>query len=357
MSSISIERKSEPNTFGDLSLPKNSINQTIDWVERMLMNPRQKIDSYLVEEWVKLYNAGYSTRQIARYFHRGQRTVWRHLNRVMKLRPSLRDGPKYPKRSFSGDLIEKAYILGLRYTDLSTQRHRKQIQVRLSTTHPAMLDLFTGLFGKYTTVKCYPINKGGKQGYEWTTYCYVDSSFEFLEATKRPPSWILKDDAIFLSFFAGCVDGDGCISIEQRRRELWYPVIHLHSQNKLMLHCIFQKLKEMGYNPTINVAQNKGSVTYRKYRLNNNLWTLHLRKRSETIHLLKYLPLKHAEKVEKQKIILENADGTWTKAGDKVYRLRENIRKDVSECIAKAQREHDRKILFDSKTDHSTLQW
>lgn len=321
------------------------------------MNIRKRVDNHTVEKWIKLYKAGHSTRQIAKYFHRGQKTVWRHLSRVMKLRPSLRDGPKYPKRSFSGDLIEKAYLLGLRYTDLSAQKHRKQIQVRLSTTHPAMLNLFADLFGKYATVKCYPINKGWKRDYEWTTYCYINSSFEFLKVTKHLPSWILKDDAIFLSFFAGCVDGDGSISIEHRRRELWYPVIHFYSQNKLMIYYIFQKLKEMGYNPTINVIQNKGSETYRKYRLNSDIWALHLRKRSETIRLLKYLPLKHAEKVEKQKIILEDVDGIWTEVGDKVYRLRENIRKDVSECIAKAQREHNRKILFDSKTDHSALQW
>ena len=317
------------------------------------MNIHKKVDDYTAEKWVELYKAGYSTRQIAKYFHRGQRMIWRHLSKVMKLRLSLWDGPKYPKRPFSGDLIEKAYLLGFRYTDISACRHRKQIQAWLSTTHPAMLNLFADLFSKYSIVKCYPIKKGENQGYEWTIYCYLNRSFEFLDATKNFPSWILKNDVVFLSFFAGCVDGDGSISIERRRHELWYPVIRLCSQNKSMLHRIFQKLKEMGYHPTINVTQNKGSVTYRKYRLNNDLWTLCLHKRSEIIHLLKYLPLKHAEKVEKQKIILENADGSWTKVADIFYRLRENIRKDVSECIAKAQREHDLKF---SLTQKQTIQ-
>jgi len=341
-----LPQKEPLNTFGDLSLHKNSIDKTIDRVvEELSMNTRKKVDSYTVEEWIKLYKAGYSTLQISRYFHRGQRTVWRHLSRVMKLRPSLRDGPRYPKRSFSGDLVEKAYLLGLRYTDLSAQRHRKQIQVRLSTTHPAMLDLFAGLFGKYTTVKCYPINKGEKQGYEWTTYCYVDRSFEFLEVTRHLPNWILEDDAIFLSFFAGCIDGDGCISIEQRRRELWYPNIQLNSQNKLMLDYIFQKLKQMGYNPRLRLIQNKGSATYSKYKLNNDLWGLRLSRKSETINLLKYLPLKHIEKFEKQKIISENLGKPWTEIKDKVHGLRERIRREVSEHVTEAQQEYKRRAV------------
>lgn len=303
------------------------------------MNPRQKVDDHLVEEWVKLYKAGYSTHRIAKCFHVGQRTVWRHLSKTMKLRDLIQATTKYPKKSFSGNLIEKAYLLGLRYTDLSARRHRRQIQVWLSTTHPHMINLFADLFSKYTTVRRYPIYKEDGQSYEWTTYCYLDNSFEFLvDVTKHVPNWILTDDAIFLSFFAGCIDGDGSVYIERRRRELWYPAIGLYSENTLLLDNIFRKLRQMGYTPRLNVAQRKGSATYlNKYRLNNDVWVLRLGRKSETVNLLKCLPLKHAEKIKKQKIILGNICKSWTELKDKIHRLRESVRKEVSEHVTRAQ--------------------
>ena len=54
---------------------------------------------------------------------------------------------KYKKYDFSGDPKEKAYILGLVAGDLYTHKHGRQIAVELTTTHPAMMDLFYSVFG------------------------------------------------------------------------------------------------------------------------------------------------------------------------------------------------------------------
>lgn len=307
------------------------------------MNSRQKIHNHTVEEWVKLYEAGYSTRQIAKCFHVGQRTVWRHLSKIMKLRPSLRDGPKYPKKSFCGDSLEKAYLLGLRYTDLSACKHRRQIQAWLSTSHSAMVNLFVKLFSKYATVKWYPIYKRDEESYEWTVYCFLDSTFEFLVEVPAHPSWVLTNDAVFLSFFAGRIDGDGSISVEQRRNRWWYSVIHFNSENKLLIDCIFQKLKQMGYNPRLRIAQHKGSITYSKYKLTNDLWVLRLGRKNEVINLLEYLPLKLAEKVEKQKIILEGINKSWMELRNVIHELRRTIHNKTNKCITEAQQEHNRR--------------
>ena len=307
------------------------------------MGSRQKIRNHTVKEWVKLYEAGYSTRQIAKCFHVGQRTVWRYLSKIMKLRPSLRDGPKYPKKPFCGDSLEKAYLLGLRYTDLSACKHRRQIQAWLSTSHPAMLNLFVKLFSKYATVKWYPIYKRDEESYEWTVYCFLDSTFEFLVKVHTHPSWVLTNDAVFLSFFAGCIDGDGSISVEQRRNRWWYPAIHFCSENKLLIDCIFQKLKKMGYNPRLRIVQHKGSITYSKYKLTNDLWTLRLGRKNEVINLLEYLPLKLAEKVEKQKIILDGINKSWIELRNIIHGLRRTIHNETNKCIMEAQQEYSRR--------------
>ena len=53
---------------------------------------------------------------------------------------------KYIKFNFSGDLKEKAYIRGLAWGDLHTRKHSRQILTELTTTHPAMTDLFYSIF-------------------------------------------------------------------------------------------------------------------------------------------------------------------------------------------------------------------
>lgn len=53
---------------------------------------------------------------------------------------------KYPKKDFSGDPKEQARIVGF-LDDCDARYHRRQIHVHTSTTHPAQMKLFDGLFG------------------------------------------------------------------------------------------------------------------------------------------------------------------------------------------------------------------
>lgn len=58
---------------------------------------------------------------------------------------------KYKKYDFSGDPKEKAYILGLVAGDICAYKHCRQIVAELTTTHPAMMNLFYSVFEKYGT--------------------------------------------------------------------------------------------------------------------------------------------------------------------------------------------------------------
>ena len=87
-------------------------------------------------------------------------------------------GLRYPKRPFSGDSSEASYTLGLRAGDLHARMYGFQTRLSTSSTHPAMWRLLTSVFGGYGRVgKSASLSKGQ---YEWSMYCYLDRSFDFL---------------------------------------------------------------------------------------------------------------------------------------------------------------------------------
>jgi len=85
---------------------------------------------------------------------------------------------KYPKKPFSNNLIEKAYLLGLRAGDISAAQHRKQVQVITGTTHPAQIRMFERVFMNYGHVGKYPYEQNGQR--KWYVHCLLDKSFNFL---------------------------------------------------------------------------------------------------------------------------------------------------------------------------------
>lgn len=121
-----------------------------------------------------------STRQIAKELGIAQSSVRRWMKRFRI--PARRGGCplKYPRSPFSGDEGEKAYLLGLRAGDLyAQQRTPNTVEVTTATTHPAMIDLFHDVFGKYGHCNKYP--RRSNMGYEWALYCGLDTSFGFLK--------------------------------------------------------------------------------------------------------------------------------------------------------------------------------
>ena len=93
----------------------------------------------------------YSQSKISKVFCVQHQTIRRWLDRLeipIKARKDIVSDSlkKYKRTSFSNDVKEKAYIIGLRYGDISTQRHGRHIRVYTGTTHPAMLQLFNETF-------------------------------------------------------------------------------------------------------------------------------------------------------------------------------------------------------------------
>ena len=103
---------------------------------------------------------------------------------------------KYPKKQFSNNLMEKAYLLGFTSGDLhvSKNKYGQTIKVDTSTTKEVQIELVKSLFEPYTKVGA------GRNKYGNTMlYCNLDLSFSFLLDYKNDkiPKWILNEDKFF----------------------------------------------------------------------------------------------------------------------------------------------------------------
>jgi hypothetical protein len=136
----------------------------------------RKVTEEMVDQWARRYQGGASLKGIADDKIDAV-TVWNHLTkRGVKVRDKVEAQiaavSKYERRPFSGDALEKAYLMGLRYGDLHVVRHGRAIRVRVSTTHPAMAKLFESLFSPYGHIQHYP-RKASLTGHEWSLECEI----------------------------------------------------------------------------------------------------------------------------------------------------------------------------------------
>jgi transposase-like protein len=171
---------------------------------------------------------------------------------------------KYPKTPFSGDLQEKAYILGLRTGDLYATPHRKLIRVEASSSKLIFIKMFEEIFSKYSVVKVYE-TKSKITEKSFKTYCYLDLSFEFLiKKLDEIPEWVLKDDKLFSAFLSGYVDAEGSWIITEHKIKKWKykdPMFSIKSCDKAVLHQIHQKLRELGFKAHIRLERKAGTST------------------------------------------------------------------------------------------------
>lgn len=243
-----------------------------------------------------------------------------------KINPARRF--KYEKYNFSGDLKEKAYILGLVAGDLYVRKHYRQIWVELSTTHPAMVELFYSIFQKYGTVKKnFKYNKiTGRYG--WRVYILLDSSFEFMLA---------KDFDInseyFYDFLAGFFDSEGCLYVYDNHGYIGLSAL-LYNSNKKLLEIIKERLERDGFHPKFSKFFKKGGKTTNDYFRKVDLWAVRLHTNKEVLSLINLIPIKHKEKLDKLEIAKSiNVSNKWGEISDQINDLREHIKREVKEYI------------------------
>lgn len=283
-----------------------------------------------------------TTRQVAKELGVGQTTIRRWMKKFgMIARNSSESRIKHPRKSFSKRSIEKAYLLGLCSGDVSAcKRNPFTIEVTTATTHPAMINLFCDVFGKYGHVFKWP-RKSNLNIHQWALSCGLNISFIFLtEKSFKIPG----GNEEFLSFLSGYSDAEGCWFISKSHYTGVSFRFILNTGDLEILNKIKEKLGKMGYHPTfrtIPIDQKQRGTTF---RCTKALHELSLNRRKEIISLAKkMLPLSHhKEKIDKIDLMLKLKDKKyWIEVESKIKTLREKIKIEVNECVNQARLEYD----------------
>jgi len=194
-------------------------------------------------ELEKLYYEGKSSRKIADAFNCNYGTV---LNRLHEHNIKIRDVSEahiiYPKNDFSGNLVEKAYMIGFRLGDLYVgkfEENGKIMAIMCASTKIEQIKLINELFKKYGYVRINPPDKKGI-----IKICVnLNESFNFLlEKCDDIKNWVMTNDMYFLAFFAGYTDAEGCIFTNKKG----ISSFRLRSYDKNILKRSVEKLENLG---------------------------------------------------------------------------------------------------------------
>ena len=169
------------------------------------------------EELQQLYwDERKSSLKIAQLFHCHAMTVRNRIRELGIPKRSPSDARmRYKKYDFSGNTMEKAYLLGFRLGDLSvyqTNLRSDLIVVRCHTTQMTQVTLMNRLFSSYGHVTV----SDGKYGYN--VNCFVNLTFNFLlPKHEQVPQDVQRSKVSTWAFIAGYVDAEGYFGINQEK--------------------------------------------------------------------------------------------------------------------------------------------
>lgn len=232
-----------------------------------------------------------SSTQIAKIYSCSSTTILNRLREYcIKTKDISEAHIKYPKKDFSGDLIEKAYLIGFRIGDLHVRKYEQNgqiISVECASTHPEQITLIHGLFKKYGYVRINPSN--GKRVIR--IQCALNPSFNFLlKKEDRIESWILSSDELFFVFLAGYMDAEGDIGVYSKN----VASLRIGTYDKNILSQIQNKLVNKGITSTLILDRPKGSkvnlpkedrYTNKKYKTKHDFWRLAVYKKKDLLKL------------------------------------------------------------------------
>jgi len=203
----------------------------------------------------------------------------------------------YPRRPFSGDAVEEAYLRGFRVGDLNVRMDlptSQTIHVRCGTTRAAQVDLIRSLFEPYGHVH----TRLGTHG-ETQVECHLDLSFRFLlEKEDRAPDWVMRDDDCFWAFLAGYMDAEGYIGIN-RQCGRSQARVEIASCDVGILRGLWAGLNARGVRcPQLYLKKRAGTVDRQGRRSNCDFYCLSIQRKVSLDRLFRGVDpyLKHADK-------------------------------------------------------------
>ncbi len=173
---------------------------------------------FLEEAYVK---QGLSTWAIEKKFGISRSRVHASLRRHgIPTRTIAQSHIRYKRTDFSGNLLEKAYLLGFAIGDLRVRNHNgahsMTISIGCDSTKPAQITLVRQLFSKYGRVWVGAPDKRGAINIE----AFVNKSFDFLLPTEREYTWCGREEGHFFSFLAGFTDAEGSLFISSGKAHI-----------------------------------------------------------------------------------------------------------------------------------------
>jgi hypothetical protein len=253
------------------------------------------------EELDHWYNElGENTEQIGKRLGKSGRTVRDLMEKFGIARRNKAEAAiEFPRRPFSGDEVEEAYLLGFRAGDLNVRMDlptSQTIQVRCGTTRQAQVDLIRQLFEPYGHVHT---RLGTLR--ETQVECKLDMSFEFLlKKPRNVPDWISDNDICFWAFLAGYMDAEGYIGIQRQNNRIWARV-EIASCDLGILKGLWAGMNERGVAcPSLRLKQAAGIPNRRGRRGNCDFYCLYVLRKASLNKLFQEITpyLKHADKRE-----------------------------------------------------------
>lgn len=277
------------------------------------------------------WNKNMKPKEIAKlYGIKNERTIRKKMEKYGIKRKSLSEAMTVKfKKPFSGDLLEKAYFLGLRAGDFHAKRVKKCIRLQTSTTHQAQVNLLKDSFKKYGQL-CIYLYKNKVRPDEWFIYVDLHPSFNFLlEKPVGIPKWIFEDIHFFFNFLAAYMDCEGNWHLTKSHDVHSRFTFRLRSGDREILENIKDKLELLGHKTVFSLDAEKGIHYFKPLRV--DIYNLTLNGKEQISKLIwNLLPLsKHSEKILKMGFMLKHQKSRYLELIDDWVAIKNKIKSEI----------------------------
>lgn len=259
------------------------------------------------------YNKKLSLKKIANIAHCSESGLERRFKSYhLKSRTTQNRTCKIKKFNFSGNLAEKAYLIGFRLGDLNIIKGVSVTQVRCSSSVFAQIKLIKQLFSKYSRPKVTKYLDRKFRIPKWDIVFLVNRSFDFLiSKDDEIPQWIQKNKQLFFSFLAGYSDAEGSFLIRKGKpkNKIGFGVYEIGSQQKNIIIQIWKNLSEYRIQTPYPTISKKAGYTQPNGIINNkDFWHLTIAKKDSVWKLIQEIEsyIKHPNKVNELMRVKEN---------------------------------------------------
>jgi hypothetical protein len=285
-----------------------------------------------------------SIRQTASATGMSYETTRRKLRRTGKLRTQSEGQMRHSRHAFSRNGMERAYLIGLRAGDINAWRKTvNTIEVRVSTTRPAMAKLFSDSFGKYGHIMADAGRAYLPGRYRWQVRAHLDNTFRFLLSKT---SDLPKERNGFYAFLGGYSDAECCWSVyfsKGRVKMSW----SIESRDLLLLRSISDRLRSEGFHPLHYIYKERENQKFRKDQKiqapeDKQSAEIRLVRKHEVLNLAEKLLRisRHEEKLAKMRLILGIHSMTRREIVAALKGMRRKIRTEGRTFEAAAKREY-----------------